>query len=236
MICKISDLVTEIPETGGVAPRCRDYLWEKDGPVDITIRQENYKVHNYPEGASAEVVAYLESGWEFYTALLEHDGMLLHSSALEVDGKAYLFSGDSGAGKSTHTRLWQSTFGEKVRIFNDDKPALRCIDGVWYAYGTPWAGKDGININMKVPLAGICFMKQAPENKIRRLTAREASQNILKQTMRYFTKPEKLSVMIGLLNRLVRDIPVFELENRPEPDAARLSYNTMRQAAEEMGL
>ena len=42
--------------------------------------------------------------------------------------------------------------------------------------------------------------------------------------------------MISHVDSLVRSMPVFELENRPEPEAAWLSYETMRNAAEEMGL
>lgn len=182
------------------------------------------------------MVAYLESCWQFYVRLLNFDGFYLHSSAVCVDGRAYLFSGPCGMGKSTHTRLWQGIFGENAKVFNDDKPALRCIDGVWYAYGTPWCGKDDININMKAKLAGICFLKQAPENKIRRMPEAEAAMNIISQTIRYFKNTEKLDLMISHVNALVHQIPVFELENRPEPDAARLSYETMRRAAEELGL
>ena len=89
---------------------------------------------------------------------------------------------------------------------------------------------------MKVPLAGICFLKQAPENRIRRLNNAEAVQKIIWQTMRRFKTSEKMDLMLSRVDELVRQIPVFELENRPEPDAARLSYETMRKAAEEMGL
>ena len=162
--------------------------------------------------------------------------MMLHASAVELDGKAYLFSAPSGTGKSTHTRLWQSVFGEKARVFNDDKPALRLIDGTWYAYGTPWCGKDGININMKVPVAGICFLKQAPENRIRRLSADEAAQRIISQTLRKFKLVENLDLMLSHVDKLVRQIPAFELENRPEEEAVHMSYENMRRAAEELGL
>ena len=161
---------------------------------------------------------------------------MLHASAVELDGRAYLFSGPCGMGKSTHTRLWQQTFGSAAQVFNDDKPALRCVDGKWYAYGTPWCGKDGININMKVPLAGICFLKQAPENRIRHLSPVEAVQKIISQTRRKFAQVENLDLMLRHVEKLAFEIPVFELENRPESEAALLSYETMRRKAEEIGL
>ena len=153
-----------------------------------------------------------------------------------MEGRAYLFSGPSGMGKSTHTRLWQRNHAENAEVFNDDKPALRYIDGRWYAYGTPWCGKDGINQNRKVPLAGICFLRQGNENVIRKMDHFEATTNILSQTIRKFKNPEKLDRMLELVNKLVLDIPVYELYNRPEPEAAWLSYTTMRDKAEEIGL
>jgi hypothetical protein len=232
MLCKIADLLVEVPADGGMDVRCTDYLYDQPGEPDITITTDMYKPDSWP-GIPPEGIAYMESGTYFYLYLLQHGGLMLHSSAVEMDGKAYLFSGPCGMGKSTHTRIWQQTFGEKAQVFNDDKPALRCVDGTWYAYGTPWCGKDGINQNKKVPLAGICFLQQAPENKIRRLNRKEAMYRVLAQTLYKFKLVENLDRMLTHVDALVRQIPVFELENRPEPAAAVLSYETMRRAAEE---
>ena len=236
MRCKIADLFTEVPETGDLLPRCREYICKQEESADIIIRTELFGANLYKEKLSYNDWIYLKSGNQFYIHLLKHNGLMLHASAVEFDGRAFLFSGDCGAGKSTHTRLWQSVFGEKAQIFNDDKPALRFLNNKWYAYGTPWCGKDGININMRASLAGICFMKQAEKNRIRRIDFPEAVQRIIAQTTRQFYKLENLDLMLGHVDNLVRNIPVFELENRPEPEAALLSYETMRRAAEEMGL
>ena len=219
-----------------MAPRCRDYLFTENQGADIIIRTDLYNPKKYQENISAEQLAYMESGRQFSAKLLEYDGFYIHASAVELDGRAYLFSAPSGTGKSTHTRLWQMLFGNKAQVFNDDKPALRRIDGVWYAYGTPWCGKDGINQNKRVPVAGICFLKQAKENRIRRLSNQEILSRIISLTIYRFTNPEKLNLLLSHLSKLLVEIPCFELENRPEPEAAQLSYETMRRVAEEMGL
>ena len=236
MLCKIADLIVEIPEAGGLAPRCREYQTEKIIRADITIRTERYHLERYAPDVKEETIAYMESGRQFASQLLHFNGFYLHASAVEVDGKAYLFSAPSGTGKSTHTRLWQQIFGERACVFNDDKPALRYLDGKWYAYGTPWCGKDGINVNRKVPLAGICFLKQAPHNRIRSLTAKEAIPKLMTQTIRGFRNQERLLLLLSHMDYLMQSIPVFELENRPELEAAQLSYETMCSAALEIGL
>ena len=217
-----------------MAPRCRDYLTEAKGSADIIIRADLYKPERYTR-YDDNGVAYMESGFQFCTQLLNHDGLYLHSSAIEWEGKAYLFSGPSGMGKSTHTRLWQSIYPD-ARVFNDDKPALRCLDDKWFAYGTPWCGKDGININMKVPLAGICFLRRGQENSIRRLSPLEATTRIISQTTRRFKTEERLDLLLKHVEKLVSMIPVYELFCTPEPHAARLSSETMRRGAEEIGL
>lgn len=181
---------------------------------------------------SKAVVTMLADTRENVTISTPYNGLMLHASAAALGGRAYLFSGPCGRGKSTHTRLWQQTFGEAVQVFNDDKPALRRLDGRWYAYGTPWCGKDGINLNQKWPLGGICFLEKSQENRIRRLSAAEALPLILAQTT-YRLPPQYMELLLASLDSLLREIPVFLLENRPEEAAARLSFETMRRAEEE---
>ena len=227
MLCKIADLLVSIPTTGGMSSRCREYFTNEERQSDIIIRESLYESNKWPE-MSLESNIYLQSGFQFYYNLLRFDGMMLHASAVSLDGKAYLFSGNCGVGKSTHTGLWKSVFGDKVEIFNDDKPALRRFDDGWYAYGTPWCGKDGININMKVPLGGICFLKQGTDNSIRRLENKEAVPRIIFQTMYQLRYIEPMDKLLEIVGKLVEEVPIYELCNRPEPEAALLSYNTMR--------
>lgn len=235
MRCKIADLIVEVPEAGGMAPRCQAYLTDSPAPADIVVRTEEYE-ESALYGFNEELRAYLESGLLFYMQLLKFGGLMFHASAIAYEGKAYLFSGPSGVGKSTHTALWQEALGEKVQVINDDKPALRFLDNRWYAYGTPWSGKSGINQNIKVPLGGICFLKRGTENSIRRLTAQEAVPLVYMQTNYPLKKIENMQRLLTTIEALVQQIPIYELENLPEPAAAQLSMETMRRGAEAAGL
>ena len=236
MICKVADLIVDVPDAEGLDLRCQEYNQDGKDGADFVIRTDLYRRERYDSRLPSKTVAYMESAYQFYLKLVDYDGFYLHSSAVVHDGRAYLFSGPSGVGKSTHTRLWQNTFGEAAYVINDDKPAVRQMDGTWYAYGTPWCGKDGINKNEKAPLAGVCFLKQGSENKIRRLSGFEAMQKILGQTIYKFDEAVKLDRLLKSVEAFIAVIPVYELENIPETSAAELSYETMLAGAKEAGL
>lgn len=232
MLCKIADLFVEVPAAGGLDRRCAAYITEEKKTPDIVIEERAYTPERW-EGLGYEDSCYMESCRFFYWALPRFGGLMLHAAAVEYEGKAYLFSGPSTVGKSTHTGLWQELLGDGVRFINDDKPALRCIDGTWFAYGTPWCGKNGINENRKVPLAGICFLKQSLDNRIRRLSPKEAMMQILFQSTKAIPEADVMSQLLSHVDALVRTVPVYELENTPTLDAARLSYETMRSGVPE---
>ena len=237
MILEVAELKVSVEETDLITGYCNGYKVNitKNDAIEVMIDTKHYSSEKYSL-RNQYFVAYMESALQFYRELLRFNGMMLHASAVAYGGRAYLFSGPCGMGKSTHTRLWQRRFGEEAKVFNDDKPALRRMEDRWYAYGTPWCGKDHININMKVPLCGICFLKQAPENKIRRLDSMEALQKLLPQTLYRLKLESNMHLLLSHLDKLIREIPIFELENRPEEAAVELSYETMRRAAEEAGL
>lgn len=235
MLCEIAELITEIPNVGDMLERCRAYLCEDEIQPHVVIEPKEFRTFSMSK-LSYEDHCYLESGLQYFGQLIKYDGLVLHASAVELNGKAYLFSGPSGMGKSTHTKLWQQVFGPAAQVFNDDKPALRYIDGKWYAYGTPWCGKDGINQNKKVSLAGICFLKRGDSNNIRMLNSLESVRSILGQTRKRKLDEETIEQLLKNIDKLVENVPIFELKNRPEPEAAILSYETMCQKAEEIGL
>ena len=235
MTYNISDLLVEIPAAGGMASRCKEYEFSKQAKADIVIREELYDLNKHP-GLKNETMIYLQSGFQFYRELLRFDGLMLHSSAVALNGKAYLFSGPCGVGKSTHTNLWREVFGNDAVIFNDDKPALRRLEDRWYAYGTPWCGKDGINVNIKVPVAGICFLKQSDHNEIRRIDGKQALTKVISQTTYHLSDVEKMQLMMTNVERLISEIPIYELCNKPERAAAELCYKVMYENSPEVFL
>ena len=169
---------------------------------------------------------YILSGMRFYFELLRLGGLMLHSSAVVAGGVAYLFSGPSGVGKSTHTGNWLKII-DGAYILNDDKPALRLIDGRFYACGTPWSGKHDISRNEIVPLGGICFLERDDTNWIESVSGTEAVALLLSQTTRNI-RPERMNSLLELVDRLIADVPVYRLHCTAGISAAEVSYETMR--------
>ena len=169
---------------------------------------------------------YLLTGFYFYDQLLLHNGMMLHSSAVVVDERAYLFSGNCGAGKSTHTQLWLQLFGKDAYIINDDKPALKYENGCWFVYGTPWSGKEDVSKNTKARLKSIAFVEQGKENSIIPLNGIEAIKAVFQQTSRPSAKIYRAKIL-ELLDKLISNIPIWKLTCNTDLSAAVLSYETM---------
>ena len=167
----------------------------------------------------------------FYNELLRHNGMMLHSSCVEKDGFAYLFSARSGTGKSTHTHLWLKNL-EGTRIINDDKPALIYDDGKWYACGTPFSGKTDENIDVKIPVRAITFIHRSEKNTVKKIPPIQAVSLLIEQTI----KPADRSLaenMLELADLLLREVPVFSLGCNLQDDAAVVAYNEIERLIKE---
>lgn len=225
MYYKIANLTIQMSSFGRTLTQAEPYRCEPAEP-DIVITSNWQALQQAQPHLSDEDCEYLCTGGSFYRQLLNFDGMLLHASAVVVDGYAYLFSAPCGTGKSTHTKLWLQAFGDRAYILNDDKPALRFEDGAWFAYGTPWSGKHDISTNVRVPVAGICFLRQAKENTIWPFSGPKAIFALLEQTARPAGAALRSQLMM-LLDKLLTNLPVWEMGCNMDPQAALVSYEAM---------
>ena len=159
--------------------------------------------------------------------LLARNTVMLHGSTVAVDGKAYLFTGPCGTGKSTHTRLWRELFGQRAVMVNDDQPFLQITSSGVLAYGSPWSGKHGLAANVCVPLAGICFLNRGIENHIRRIPAEDGILSLFRHI--HMPVDELLQKKaLSLADDLAGKLPLWEMYCNKEQDAAKVSYSAMR--------
>ena len=228
----IAGLRVRMDTFGRTEEQAEAYLTQTAGEPDIVISSDPKRFQARHPHLSLGDSEYLTTGGSFYRQLIKFDGMMLHSSAVVMDGYAYLFSAPCGTGKSTHTSLWRKTFGEdRVLMLNDDKPALRLEDGRWYAYGTPWSGKTAQNINMRVPLGGICVLTRGETNEIAPFGGTRAALALMEQTARP-GMVEGRGSMLELIDKLLTMVPVWKLQCTPTEEAARVSQKAMQEEAQ----
>lgn len=223
----IAGLKTEYRVCGGLL-RSRSEKYKADfdsGETQIRLNIKDdflrTKKEKYPNLSMSEI-EYMWTGEAFYNELLRYNGIVLHASCVEKDGYAYLFSAKSGTGKSTHTHLWLKNF-KNTRIINDDKPALIYDGGKWYACGTPFSGKTDENINVRVPVRAVTFLKRDEKNIVAKMKGSDAAALFLSQTINPGTR-ELSEKMLENLDRLLRDIPIFSLKCNMSDEAPKVSY------------
>jgi len=221
----ITGLTVKMDSFGRTVIQAEPYRTERVGKADIVIRSDWRPLKEQQPHLSEEDCEYLVTGGSFYRQLLQFDGMMLHASAVVRHGKAYLFSAPCGTGKSTHTALWCKVFPDAV-ILNDDKPALRREAGTWYAYGTPWSGKTDQNRNLRTKLGGICLLRRGDKNVIRPFGGVRAIHDLLEQTVRP-RDPGLTGKLLELMDKLLQEVPVWEMECTMEHDAPRVAYEAM---------
>ena len=207
--------------------RVKDYEADFDSSeTDIKIELSDEYLSKKKEEIPQMSIAnheYFWTGNAFNIRLMDYNGIMLHSSCVEKDGYAYLFSADSGTGKSTHTHLWLKNL-PGTRIINDDKPALIKENDIWYACGTPFSGKTDENLNVKVPVRAITFIKRGTENRVSKMPVEEAIKLLFGQTIRSAYE-DRAFKSLEAVDSLLRSVPVFSLECNMDDDAAITSYN-----------
>lgn len=153
--------------------------------------------------------------------------VLIHSSTIVHQNRAVLFLGESGTGKSTHTRLWLTHIPD-AHLLNDDSPVIAAEDDGVYAYGSPWSGKTHCYHQLRFPLAAAVRLSQAPYNKIRRLSIVEAFSAIQPSFPPALAQDETfLDMMVDMLSEVLLQVPVYHLECLPDEAAAWTSHDAI---------
>lgn len=222
---RIADLIVLMDASGRTKRQAEKYRVD-GGEPQLLVEPKTETIHASNPEMSYDDCEYMATGASFYKKLLCHDGMMLHASCVVVDGKAYLFSAPSGTGKSTHVGLWMKLFGEKAFILNDDKPALRIIDGTVYVYGTPWSGKFDCSVNARAELGGIAILKRGADNSIRHMEPEEAFYALMDQTLRRL--PVEFQMFgLDIIEKIIATGKIYELTCNMDSSAAILSYEKM---------
>lgn len=145
--------------------------------------------------------------------LAEQGGMLMHASCVALDGRAWVFTGVSGAGKTTISRLSP----QNAHILTDEMSFIRPEDGVYHAYGTPFSGDLGRpGENLRAPLAGVFLLAQGKDNIIETLSKTEAVRALMANIL-YFAHDDTLTAKVfDNAIALAARVPVRRLTFAPD--------------------
>lgn len=187
----------------------------KNAPLFSVEISDNFikKVLIKHSNLKPEIIEHIYLAYKLYINLLDYGRVMLHSSAIEYKGNAYLFCAKSGGGKSTHTKLWQSAFGEEnVHIINDDKPIVYINDnGEFIVCGSPFAGCTDININTEVPLGGVVFLHKSNKILIDRINSKEIITNLLCSTPIKKIDEKKMNFVFTFCEKLIQNVPCYKM-------------------------
>lgn len=192
------------------------FLWCEHG-VDVVSIFGNYSVH---------ILRF--AMWMGYGIMtLRYATIAIHSSCIIYNDRAVLFLGESGTGKSTHTRLWRENF-DNAFLLNDDSPILRIIDDKVWVYGSPWSGKTPCYKNDRYRLAACVRLFQKEYNKMEKLPLLQAYGAIHPSCPPAFAYDCGLyDIVSEIISKLIVAIPFYHLYCKPDREAVQLSCRTI---------
>jgi hypothetical protein len=225
IVIKIAELLLGIENRyQHIELQAKDYIADGEPLFTVSVTEEEIDAErantatDRPRGYYESIVAYRKIA----TELPKYGAFLFHGSVLEYNGGAYIITANSGVGKTTHTRLWMSEFAGEVDIINGDKPIVRLIDGIPYACGTPWQGKENFGKNAIRPLRGIAFLSRGAENRASSVSPSEAVLRFMKQI--YIPKESASGTVSTMLlaDKVINAVRLISLECNMDPEAAHV--------------
>jgi hypothetical protein len=138
------------------------------------------------------------------------DAVLIHAACTFDGKKGRIFSGFSGAGKSTISKIWGDAGN---LIINDDRLIIRKLEDGYYVYNTPMYYEDRPK---KTPLSSVFLISHSPENKIKQIRGALAVSKVLAFCIQNNFDPDFVQNRLNFFSQLCLEVPVYELGFVPD--------------------
>lgn len=159
--------------------------------------------------------------------LAQGRGVEVHGCALLDDrGRAFVFAGQSGAGKSTIARLWAST--DRVTLLSDERVVLRTDGDRIRVYGTPWHGDAQMASPASGDLAGVFFLHHGTANRIVGSPPPLSAAALFSCAFLPFHSAPAVDHTMAAIARVTRDVPCHDLWFTPNRSAIDAAAAAMR--------
>jgi hypothetical protein len=151
--------------------------------------------------------------------LAEEGGFLVHAASAARRGRAHVFAGVSGAGKTTMSRLAP----RDATLLTDEISYLRRSGSGYHAYGTPFSGELArAGANVTVPLSALYFLAKGAENRIEPLGRLAAVRALLRHILFFARDPDSVKRVFESAIELVSRVPATQFVFRPDERAWEL--------------
>ena len=145
--------------------------------------------------------------------LAKRGGLLVHAASVVRNGRAFLFAGVSGAGKTTISSLAPPD----AILLTDEISYLRREGDQYFAYGTPFAGELGQpGANIRAPLAALYLLAQGPVNRVDPVSEANATRALLESVLFFAHDPELVGRVFDSVCDLVQRVPIQSLTFVPD--------------------
>jgi hypothetical protein len=145
--------------------------------------------------------------------LAQRGGFLLHAASAICDGRAYLFSGVSGAGKTTMTQLAPAD----ITLLTDEISYLRPNGEGYSAFGTPFAGELArAGENCAAPVSALFFLEKGPENRVDELSSAEAVRLLMRNILFFAEDHGLVEKLLDTACDFVARVPIRRLMFYPD--------------------
>lgn len=157
--------------------------------------------------------------------LIKKEMVVLHSSYIEKDNGAILFTAPSGGGKSTQADLWRTY--KEARIINGDKSIIGRENGKWCAYGIPFSGSSEYCLNESYPLKAIVVLEKGKKNTLFRTNIKEFPRVFSQITLNVWDKAFCEKAM-DLAVDICSQVPIYHFVCNCEQEAVEILYEELK--------
>ncbi|MGA9356185.1 MAG: hypothetical protein WBV46_21035 [Terriglobales bacterium] len=154
--------------------------------------------------------------------LARRGGFLLHAASAICDGRAFLFSGVSGAGKTTMTRIATpnvTLLTDEISYVRPDGAGDGRAAGVtsYRAFGTPFAGELAkAGENTSAPIAALFFLEKGPGNRIDEMPSADAVRRLMRNILFFAEDPSLVEELLATACAFVATLPIRRLTFYPD--------------------
>jgi len=228
---KIAELTVKISAFYTLSEKlCKDYLAEPTENPDISVAITEEQLKESLEKAEEPVPPEYNEFLCIYRTIAEQlpkfGAFVFHGAAVSYKDKGYIFTAQSGTGKSTHIRLWRENIGKAVDIINGDKPIVKITEDGIFVCSTPWAGKEGWQKNRIFPLGCVTFLERSKNPYIEKKSPEDCISQIMNQI--YMPKDaDSMAQTLELIDRLLGGVPLYTLGCDISENSVKVAFEAM---------